>query len=900
MTPRPAFVIPLATKGLSLSQVGGKSRSLSVLACAGLPVPSGFLISTDAYRLFVAHNDLGTRIRTLLAELDSGSIASLESTSDRIRGLFEAHELPAEVESAVIESWRALGERGFYAVRSSATAEDLPDFSFAGQHDSFLGVQGRDAVLHAIRLCWASLWSARAIGYRQRMAIDADRVAMGVIVQEMADAQVSGILFTANPATGDPSELVINAGFGLGEAIVGGLVTPDTFLLSRDDLRVRRTVIGAKAQMIVPGEGSDSQIANTRVVDVPPADRLRAALSTETLGEIASLGLKIEALCDGQPQDIEWAIADGRLLLLQSRPITNLPAGSLPDIRWEPPRPGSRLVRRQVVENMPQPLSTLFEDLYLNEGLDRGLDNFTSVMKLPFDLDAFITRPMFVTVNGFGYCRYDLHLSWRVLSIIPRMIYWYIRHLPRFIRQLIPLWESSGLPEYQATIERWRSLDCSLESDAQLLSGIRALALADAVYWFYITLMVGAAKITEEMLSRTLRSKSLQSRFTTGMFLSGFPSKTDEAKNALAAIASSITRDSTLRHFVLSTPAEILVSTLLDDPRAAAIRDPFAEYLYEYGHQVYDLDFVEPTQGEDPLPVVLSLQALVRKLQIHDNPADAQGESSSVAQERRDTSITAARAAMGPIRKRFFNAFLRWALKFGPYREQALFHMGAAWPTLRKLAFELGGRLTDAGILHSAGAVFFLTSEELRQACDARTEFSENGRLRKPGESSEAGGFSELAEQRQALREARKRLHPPPRVPQDLRFKFGPFDFTRYFEVWETQMHNDPASSTLHGFPVSPGTVTGTVSLILSPADFAQMKPDTILVCPTTTPAWTPLFSQAIGLITDIGGVLAHGSIVAREYGIPAVLGTGDITRRITSGQRVTLNGVTGTVTLID
>jgi len=269
-------------------------------------------------------------------------------------------------------------------------------------------------------------------------------------------------------------------------------------------------------------------------------------------------------------------------------------------------------------------------------------------------------------------------------------------------------------------------------------------------------------------------------------------------------------------------------------------------------------------------------------------PAKRAGEGEGIdarqarlAREREEATARTL-AALGPLRRWLFRKLLGWAQRFGPHRADALFTMGAAWPTVRALALELGRRLTAAGSLDRADDVFYLETPALEAACAARAEGPARPEARE-----------EAARQR-ALRAQRKRLHPPPMIPVGSRFRFGPFSM----EAWETQRRNPEHAETLEGFAVSPGRVTGRASVILSPADFAAMEPGTILVCPATTPAWTPLFTRATALVTDIGGVLAHGSIVAREYGIPAVMGTGNATQRIVSGQTITVDGDTGTVAL--
>ena len=313
-------------------------------------------------------------------------------------------------------------------------------------------------------------------------------------------------------------------------------------------------------------------------------------------------------------------------------------------------------------------------------------------------------------------------------------------------------------------------------------------------------------------------------------------------------------------------------------PAGQAWLDAFARYLDRYGHQIYNLDFAVPTQADDPLPVLLSLKAMVQQ-PGHDSCA----RQRAIVAER-DTITEETARSLDPLRRKAFRILLGWAQRFGPDREQALFYMGAGWPILRRMALELGNRLVEDGSLFAADDVFYLETFEIREGILARDSGYANPKL------------ADLARERRELREARKRLHPPPVVPQDYKVRMGPFDMSAF----ETQRRNVPDGTTLRGFAVSPGQVSAPASVIRSPADFSRMEPGTILVCPTTTPAWTPLFSQARGLVTDVGGVLAHGSIVAREYGIPAVLGTGVATRRIKSGQRISVDGDAGTVTLVD
>jgi pyruvate,water dikinase len=438
-------------------------------------------------------------------------------------------------------------------------------------------------------------------------------------------------------------------------------------------------------------------------------------------------------------------------------------------------------------------------------------------------------------------------------------------------------WRDEALPAYLAAINRWRTLDPAAATDGELLAGIRDLARADATYWWATALVIGGAKVSDAIFSHVLALTAPERGLTSGMFLRGFPSKLVQADAELEEIAARIRVDDALRKLVKATPAPNLLATLAASPAGRDTLDDLGAYFARYGHQIYTLDFAEPTLEDDPLPVLLSLKAMVAR------PGQgALARQAEMASER-DRLVAALEHELNPLRRFLFRRVLRWAQRLAPGRDEAFFYVGAAWPTLRRLALELGQRLANAGFLDAADDIFFLESAEIVDASSARIT-GEDRRF-----------LATEARSRRELREARKRLHPPAAVPPDYRYRIGPFDMSGF----ETQRRNLLEGPTLSGFAVSPGRVTAPASVIRSPADFGEMEPGTILVCPTTTPAWTPLFSQARGLITDIGGVLAHGSIVAREYGIPAVMGTGNATQRITSGQVVTVDGDAGIVTLL-
>lgn len=926
----PQYTTTLDAQGIlddgALERLGGKGRSLAAMAQAGFKVPPAFLVTASAYRRFVSDNGLQPRIIELARPAVMGNRASFDQASDDVRALFEASGPGAEISDEVASAYRALGDDVPVAVRSSANAEDLPDLSFAGQQETFLNVRGEDEVIAAVRACWASLWTARAIDYRHQNGIDQDGVAMAVVVQVMVPSAVSGILFTANPATGERSEMVINASFGLGEAVVSGEVTPDTYIVDRATGEATETIIGPKEQMTVSAGAQ-----GTRMEDVSASERDRASLSDAMVRELAETALAIEKLYDSVPQDIEWAFSqDGNLYLLQSRPITNLPVQPI-EVTWEPPPPARILYRRQIVENMPDPICDLFEELYLTEGLEYARRGQESMVRGG--------GAHFVTCNGYAYCRadhkgtpddpnmapeemeamaqrmldeirqrqgpvgekevHDMALFLSDLSEEDRAAFqevaddyqgdnlahdltmpesdnptYIANHKTQDNDRRWKTWQDEALPRLVATAEKWQKLDISTATDEQLLAGIREMAIEEGFYWSGNTSHTfGIAKSTDDHLQCFLRENLPDHHFISGQFLTGLESKTMQANTDLFEIAKIVRASAELSHVVIVTPPKFLMQSLREHPEGGPVLKAIDAYFEEYGHQGYSLDFVEPTQEEDPSALLATLKTMVQDTDY--DPKDQELRATRI----REQKFGEVSDLLEGLTYWQFRYRLWFARKYNHIREETAFYFGYTWRVLRPMAFELGKRMVDIGTFRDPEDTFFLVTEELRQAIAARQQG-----LARPE-------FGRIAAERRELREARKRHHPPGTIPPEasniptVRFK-------------ETQIRNDPASDTLNGFPVSSGTVTAPASVVLSQTDFEKMSPGTILVAPNTTPAWTQLFSHAVGVVTDMGSILAHASIVAREYGIPAVLGVGNGTTRIRHGQMLTINGDAGNVLL--
>ena len=895
----------------NLAVLGGKGRSLTSLLSAGFSVPDGYVVTTDAYRQFVSDNNLTDQLAELSRPAIVNNRVSFDDAAARIAELFTRGSISVDIEAAITQSYEALGKNLSVAVRSSATTEDLPDLSFAGQQDTFLNVAGAADVVTRVKDCWASLWTARAISYRHEMNIDSADVAIAVVVQLMVPAESAGVAFTVNAVTGNRNEMMVSSSYGLGESVVSGAVTPDHITLSREDFDVIEQVIGAKEDMIV-------QTGNkgTEVQKVTAANRSKLSISEADLAELARLARSVESHFDGVPQDIEWAVAEGKIWLLQSRPITTLPPAPI-DARWDPPYPGARLLRRGFVEHLLGPLSPLFEDLYLYTALEKAYAKSEHRLRR-----SIITKPRHITVNGVAYtgsrpARPDsANALRRGLALI-----WFITGGIFSYKSWVWQWRLFGLPAYQRRIRRWQQIDIASASDETLYLGMEALADADAEYWIRTMYVQGAAKISNLVMTNFLKKhaadtdliigkitntgSNFQDQVTTDL-LNGFPSRTSEALAEVARIAATARDNDQLRQLIMVTPAPRLLETLHQDEPGRAIAHAIDNYLREYGQQTHTLDFADPIQRESPLAVLMNFKNMVAGIGNLD-PAATQ---LAAQKQREEAAIRAEAIFTGKIKKEFQKRY-RIDCANTRFREDAMYYMGAAWEVLRPMALELGRRLTETGSLNQADDIFYLTSDEILTAL-IRTSAAgpmailqkipprifrrifgfdiPAGQGKKP-ERIAITGLKELAHKRRECRLSRKRLHAPGVIPVSEMRSMG--------ENLTQRVDQDEDSNILNGFTVTGGTITAVASVILSADDFHKMEPGSILVCPYTTPAWTQLFPQAAGLVTDIGGVLGHGSIVAREYGIPAVMGTGASTRRIKHGQMITVDGDAGTVELV-
>lgn len=901
----PALIFPLRlVDGSMLPLVGGKAANLGELMAAGLPVPDGFCLTTEAYReaTRTVQDGVLAEIGNLQGALEPGSpgrAADLAAAAGRAREAICAVPVPRRIAAAVEQAYAALGKATPVAVRSSATAEDLPFASFAGQQDTYLNVIGSDAVLEAVRNCWASLWTGRAVAYRAALGIAPHEVALAVVIQRMVDAAAAGVMFTANPLTGRRREAVIDAAPGLGEAVVSGAVTPDHFVVDTGSARVLERKLGDKRVVVRPLPQGGTETRDL-------SDGMRASSLTDGQAvELAALGMQAERHF-GSPQDTEWAIdADGVLWLTQSRPITTLypvPEGrsahtgtrvylcfSLAQGLTRPLTPmglaSLRLIASSVAKaaGFPVPDPRRGPSPYAEAAQRMYMDVTTPVRSsvgrriLPRVFDVMEARSARVLRQVFADPRF---------SVTRRTPFGLLRHvLPAAVRARVPEAVLLGLFRPKAALRRLDRFtrqfadDLELEAGAgpaerldhaERLLGGRLFAIVPAILplpavgfamlWMAGKLLGGPDRGVD--LQKVLRG--LPRNVTTGMDLD------------LWRLASAMKDDPESRAALAGLEPSVLAAEFRAGNLPAVLHAGLVRFLERFGQRaVAEIDVGMPRWSEDPTYI---LGVLANYLRLND-PAmapDVQFSRAEAQAEAEVDRLVAEARRRGRARALLVRAALRRTRLFAGLREQPKYQLVLGLAEVRKQLVHVGAELAADGRLESPEDIFFLDFEEARQA------------LRGPG--TKGAGHPRnprdlVLERRAAYARELGRRHIPRVLLSD----------GTEPEVLYAGAGVAVADGVLSGSPASAGSVTARARVILDPVG-AHLEPGEILVAPSTDPGWTPLFLTAGGLVMEMGGPNSHGAVVAREYGIPAVVGVPGATARLATGQKITVDGGAGTV----
>ncbi|WP_020614857.1 phosphoenolpyruvate synthase [Paenibacillus daejeonensis] len=847
---------------------GGKGTNLGELSkLRGIRVPDGFTVTTTAFRLAMDSNASYTELLDRLSRLSLAEREEVMNLSRAIRETILSTAIPPDTEQAICHSLSHFDDDQAYAVRSSATAEDLPHASFAGQHDTYLNVIGRESVLQHVRACWASLYTDRAVFYRMQQGIDHNQVFMSVTVQQMINAQASGILFTADPLTSNRKRISIDAGVGLGEALVSGQVTADQYIVQEGEIVSKRYGSQHEAVYGSPGGGTIIRPLESTRPQLP-------ALTDEQILNLATLGRQIEADMGG-PQDIEWCLMDDNFYIVQSRPITTL--FPIP----ESPEEGNRVyVSVGHQQMMTDPIKPLGLSFFL---MTTPAPMRVAGGRLFVDVTAHLASPASrdQMIGALGTS--DPLMKDALMTVVAREGYINMaqdnEHGPRMagtrretaeraapdasiVPELIHSWEAS-LAELQQTIhtKTGTALFDFILQDMKELKRLLFDASSSAVI---MTGMGATAWINEHMLewlgeqhAADKLSQSLANNVTSEMGL------------ALMDVADVIRPYPEVVHYLQQAATDGFMEDLVSLEGGVQAKQAIEAYLAKYGMRCPgEIDLTRRRWSENPFALVPVLLGHIKNEEPHASKRRFE-QGLQEAQAKEKELLDRLREQPDGERKALETKQRMDQIRlFSGYREYPKYGMINRYFVYKQALLQEAGHLKQAGMIPNEDAIYYLTFEELRDT--VRTQQLN----------------LQLIHDRIEDYTRYEKLTPPRVMTSDGEILTG-----------EYRREHLPEGA-LAGLPVSTGIIEGRARVMMGMQDALPEEGD-ILVTAFTDPGWTPLFVSIKGLVTEVGGLMTHGAVIAREYGLPAVVGVVGATTRIQDGQRIRVNGAEGWVEIL-
>ena len=804
---------------------GGKGANLGEMTMAGLAVPQGFVVTADAYRLFMKDNGLDSLVSTLLTEAGSDT-ARLAAAASTFREKITQGKLPEALSREILAAYASLGVSVRVAVRSSATAEDLPDASFAGQQETYLNIRGENDVLDAVRRCYASLWGNRAVSYRQSQGYDQQSVALAVVIQQMVESEKAGVLFTANPVNNSREEMQVNAAYGLGESVVSGQVTADTYVCGKDGHIISRT-LGSKAIRIVYAEHG------TQSLPVSPEEQATWCLTDAELSTLCAEAVKVEKHY-GMPMDIEWAIAGGRAYILQARAITTLKESDISEeeiLAYTRRNHVTGMMRSNLaflLEKFPVALTPLDHDMCgainnqkANIFSEGGL--IISMEPIMDDDGVMILPPNGKKING------------KITHLLP-----ILRELKDFDRCRKDM--DAFFAEEKPKVAAWEAMDYDSLSLPECGKQLRAL-YDEVCHIAYVRFRKALFPTFFCQGAIQKKLKKADPSLTIFDLYSNLDYRTAVQTRDLTAIAQKLSGDAAFNAAIQSgMDAEGLCGRF---PRFKALLE---EFLQKHGYTL-DLNcccLISRSFREDPDRVVSILRPLLSQEAVPE-------------QDRFTEIMSRLKAACSEKEYAQLAETIGLFRSFHVDREESQYLWETSFTLIRRLLKRIALLLCGTGDYMQNISCLFLN--ELTEAC-AR------------------GSLSDADREKIARRLAKRPLAE---------------------KVWERSKLDvfPKAGDTLKGIGGSTGTVVGRVCVIRGPEEFHKLQKGDVLVCPLTDPEWTPLFRLASAVVADTGAALSHAAIVAREYGIPAVLGVGLATSRYQDGDMIRVDGNRGEVSKV-
>ncbi|MFE5177577.1 rifamycin-inactivating phosphotransferase [Streptomyces sp. NPDC056634] len=851
--------------GTQVAVVGGKGAHLGGLSrIEGIRVPGGFCVTTDAFRRIIAEAPLIDDRLDRLSRLNPDDREAIRTLSAEIRRTIEEIAIPGDLAAAITRALSLLGDQAAYAVRSSATAEDLPTASFAGQQDTYLNVMGPTEILRHVSRCWASLFTERAVTYRQRNGIDHRTVHMAVVVQRMVFPHASGILFTADPVTGNRKVATVDAGFGLGEALVSGLVNPDVFKVRDGEVVEKAIAAKQRAVHALPAGG-------TQEVAIESQRQGQPALTDAQAVRLVQLGRRIEAHF-GRPQDIEWCLVDDGFQIVQSRPITTLfPIPEADDrenhvyvsvghgqMMTDPMKPlGFSMWQLTAMVPMQEAGGRLFVDVTrrlaspasragLLEAMGKGDPLIRHALETVLDRDGFV--PSLPDASPGGRPAGGAPAP---IDTDPALVTGLIERSQASVADLeCDIRTKTGPELFDFLLEAFEEHKRVL-SDPLSIQAI--MAGMEATWWL------------NDRLQEWLGEKNAADTLT----LSAPDNITSEMGLALLDVADVIRPQPEVVAFLQGVDGDDFMDELAKLAGGTEARDAIEAYLDRYGMRcVGEIDITRPRWRERPGTLVPVILDNVRNFEP--GAAERRFEQGRLKAQKKERDVLSRLRALpdGDRKADEVKGMIDRVRTFIGYREYPKYGIISRYFVYKQALLAEAGRLVQADVLHEKEDVFYLTFQEFHDV--ARSHQAND----------------ELIRQRKEAFRSYHALTPPRVLTSDGEALTGAY------------RRDDVPAGALVGVPVSAGTIEGRARVILDMAD-ADLEAGDILVTAFTDPSWSPLFVGIAGLVTEVGGLMTHGAVIAREYGLPAVVGVEQATRLIRDGQRIRVHGTDGYVEIL-
>ncbi|SFR12765.1 MULTISPECIES: phosphoenolpyruvate synthase [unclassified Paenibacillus] len=852
--------------------VGGKGLNLGELSkIEGIPVPEGFCVTTVGYQKAIEQKETYYALLDRLTRLKAEERAQIGEISRQIRQMIMEVEVPSDVVEAVTHYLSRFGEEHAYAVRSSATAEDLPHASFAGQQDTYLNIIGKEAILQHISKCWASLFTDRAVIYRMQNGFDHSQVYLSVIVQRMVFPQASGILFTADPITSNRKLLSIEASFGLGEALVSGLVSADCYKVQEGEIVDKRI---ATKELAVYGRREGG--TETRQID--PDQQKTQTLTEQQILQLARMGRQIEAYF-GYPQDIEWCLAHDTFYIVQSRPITTL--YPIPEANDQENHVYVSVGHQQMMTDPIKPLGLSFYLLITPAPMriagGRLFVDVTHMLASPVSRETFL--------NTLGQS--DPLIKDAFMTLIERD---FIKSLPDDRTEQSPGNSSKGRSSagFQAQIENDPAIVSDLIKNSQtsieeLKQNIQTKSGADLFDFIledlqelkkilfdpqsskvFMTAMDASSWINEKMYewlgeknAADTLSQSVPNNITSEMGL------------ALLDVADAIRPYPEVIDYLQHVKNDNFLDEMVKLNGGQETQDAIYAYLNKYGMRCAgEIDISRTRWSEKPIILVPMILSNIKNFEPNaGNWKFEQGRQEALKKEQ-ELLDRLKQLPDGEQKAKETKRMIDLIRNFIGYREYPKYGMVNRYFVYKQALLKEAEQLVQAGIIHEKEDIYDLTFEELHEV--VRTNKLDY----------------QIISKRKDDYKLYEKLTPPRVITSDGEIIAG-----------EYKRENLPAEAIV-GLPVSTGVIEGRARVILNMED-ADLEDGDILVTACTDPSWTPLFVSIKGLVTEVGGLMTHGAVIAREYGLPAVVGVENATKLIKDGQRIRVHGTEGYIEIL-